>query len=236
MARSSFLTAHYTKWGRWREGGWRWKCCWDAEETVIQAAEREGLTHMSAHTRTLRDTEREVGTQDSTHQPLHQGWPEHGGLARPSGPWVTQPATGSQRKPTEADGWWSRCRGLTAAGSGLARVKVVTGVAQGGHTEAVSSLPTRQSLSESPRTNISEAETHTDLTRPWHWPTPGAGAEAPPLLSQWLLNKKQMYSCDLKLRLAGLWIGLLWWLEIQISPILSLNWHKYSNNTQLIHV
>ena len=79
-------------------------------------------------------------------------------------------------------------------------------------------------------------ETHTDLTRPWHWPTPGAGAETPPLLSQWLLNKKQMYSSDLKLRLAGLWIGLLWWLEIQISPILSLNWHKYSNNTQLIHV
>ena len=45
-----------------------------------------------------------------------------------------------------------------------------------------------------------------------------------------------MYSSDLKSRLAGLWIGLLWWLEIHISPILSLNWHKYSNNIQIIHV
>ena len=105
MARSSFLTAHYTKWGRWREGGWRWKCCWDAEETVIQAAEREGLTHMSAHTRTLRDTEREVGTQDSTHQPRHQ-WPDQNTGAWPDhrGPeWHSRPpgARESQQRPMD---------------------------------------------------------------------------------------------------------------------------------------
>lgn len=82
---------------------------------MIQAAEREGLTHMSAHTRTLRVTERELcrgtGTQDSTHQPLH-------GLTRTRGPGPTigalsDTAGRSQRKPREADGWWSRCRGLT---------------------------------------------------------------------------------------------------------------------------
>lgn len=61
-----------------------------------------GLTHMSAHTRTLRVTEREVGHWGSTgptHQ--HSGLTRtQGGLARPSGP-VTRRA---RRKPGEADG------------------------------------------------------------------------------------------------------------------------------------
>ena len=99
-----------------REGGWRWKCCWDAE-TVIQAAERGW--HIWVHTHEHCESRRgSWGHWDTGHytpasvpDQRREAWSDHRG-----------PVTRPRRKPGEADGGAGQAGQAWATG-----VKVVTG-------------------------------------------------------------------------------------------------------------
>ena len=206
-----------------REGGWRWKCCWDAE-TVIQAAERGW--HIWVHTHEHCESRRgSWGHWDTGHytpasvpDQRREAWSDHRG-----------PVTRPRRKPREADGGAGQAGQAWATG-----VKVVTGEHWGrpepGWTQWGSAVSSHHQA---------VAVRVTQDTHPWgacwaltlgHARGHGGGVRGHLLVLvvcwEFIFERSQIE--------AG--YSLIWWLEIQISPILSLNWHKYSNNIQIIHV
>ena len=133
--------------------------------------EREGLTHMSAHTRTLRVTE---GGRALGHRTLHtstvtrtrEAWPDHRAL------WPGGPGESPERPMVEraADRLaWAAALGWRLS---LRPAWHWPGWTQWGSASVLTL--TRQSLSESPRTNIREPDTGPHwLTMPWHCDNPG---------------------------------------------------------------
>ena len=125
--------------------------------------EGEGLTHMSAHTRTLRVTE---GGRALGHRTLHtstvtrtrEAWPDHRAL------WPGGPGESPERPMVEraVETGWQAGRLRLGWRLWLRPAWHWPGWTQWGSASA--ETITRQSLSESPRTNIRERETrgHTD--------------------------------------------------------------------------
>ena len=83
-----------------REGGWRWKCCWDAE-TVIQAAERGTDTYECTHTNIASHGGEGAEGTGTLHTSLRVAWPAQGGLVRPS-----RPCDQAEEKAKRGR-WWS---------------------------------------------------------------------------------------------------------------------------------
>ena len=117
-----------------REGGWRWKCCWDAE-TVIQAAERGTDTYECTHTNIASHGGEGAEGTGTLHTSLRVAWPAHGGLVRPS-----RPCDQAEEKAKRGR-WWSGVsqagQAWTDWGEGCHWWAGEAGLSQGGHTEAV---------------------------------------------------------------------------------------------------